>query len=1428
MHSEVSHRQAKTPETHSQHNAIVNGPANNPKTSFPVSNSHTQLSQQLNTNQRAKADREPSFNLYGYQPNQLSFITPAQLKENSSSESNSSSSYGPASSYNMPPPAAHHGTSDKRESSPMDSRSSTPGSRNCTPTFGRPPSLSPKQLHKDLKGLEHPSHHHTSGSGAFKLCADYNSVSAAPPAHQSSSPRIATPNMSSSLQQSLSNAYHVIQEQPQNLVKEDSKLRQSQQHISPKLPAQLEHSRLTPPNTAPSKLPSTTSSRATGYSYHLIQQGLVPNPLYSTPSSLPSAVTNPTATTASPKPLPPSSTMSSQSRPGIVSGIPICRPSDYPMGPRSVTHQNQKFSISAIVAPNSTGRPPQAALEASKQPLLTPQHQALHQQLHLIRSNDPNRSQQCNSDSIHQQQAMISQNHRRLILNHAPEPSTSSRIVSAPMSSPYGPPPGGIILQPSNLNSSSAHSAHSAHLNHSSQGQLIPPPAHSANQPLNLQNASAKRKPITQEAISGDVPNSKKSKPGEMTSDSSPANVLPIEASQEIASQQKVSTTVLAQQQIPVALSSAVDKDASLSVNNKQQNASSNPQKDSCNSVAKEVPRLDNFVSKHQKAKVAARSKRTAENIPNTTTSPIKSTSDDKVVSSVSDSNSSAGSGSFHPKLKKAWLQRHSEDKVGINPASSGNSNISNPTTTTTANATSTATSSSSTIAITTTSSMPSTLASTKSAASNSASSDNNIKESKDKLESNVNVNGGIKRKGDNQGCSTENVNKDDDETSSASETATEPETSSKESYVRTNRKRRIGTRKQINLQQTKAELRAKRHKVNSSSSSNTDNGKDEDAPSKTGKNGRPDKRKKDKNLKSTERESSRINSRRGRPPKSFKSDASDRVKKSMKEQITTPSSISRRKRQRGKLDRPTLAELKKSGEPFLQGGSCVDVAPKLPKCRECRMTVSQRIKKPTVFCRFYDYRKLAFKNEIITISGFSQPKDASLEDLKLWLPSECPPDSLDTITARFLLAHVGDQFCDLVKQEKDAQLLHMGDSTKTITWKRVVQGVREMCDVCETTLFNIHWVCDKCGFVVCIDCYRARKVGTVKEEKCPAKDKDGFQWLLCNNRQQHEPKNLEMTQIIAAQALSNVGRLLHQTRDKWGITANCSCVCVNSNKDSSIKESLAKKPNGFSKQVMGVVKNSENQPLQLNGVNDSRAWKSMNNNNAMAIIKQESDSALTGYSSESGNSPLSFFVDIALTSEKLVTGGTKAAPIKEECESKSAKKKNSKDRDSKKNSELIAAVDANTAEDDENKHSTLRELLMGPTSKGEKGKPAIDSSPNNANSDTASSKKGSIDLGEKKENVVANLAKSGHGDHNEIKENEIELQHFMRRYVPPRRAAVPLPILRRSLDETKKLYPNVPHNWFCQGRLLMLHDPENKDNINLFQEQWIRGQVIK
>lgn len=124
------------------------------------------------------------------------------------------------------------------------------------------------------------------------------------------------------------------------------------------------------------------------------------------------------------------------------------------------------------------------------------------------------------------------------------------------------------------------------------------------------------------------------------------------------------------------------------------------------------------------------------------------------------------------------------------------------------------------------------------------------------------------------------------------------------------------------------------------------------------------------------------------------------------------------------------------------------------------------------------------------------------------------------------------------------------------LAWKRAVRGVREMCDACEATLFNIHWVCQKCGFVVCLDCYKAKErksskgqcgyldsspkvrsgwtgvffsnmrvyvtfLSTVSEcVHCGTffslwSDKELYGWLKCVKGQAHDHKHLMPTQII-------------------------------------------------------------------------------------------------------------------------------------------------------------------------------------------------------------------------------------------------------------------------------------------------------------------------
>ena len=82
------------------------------------------------------------------------------------------------------------------------------------------------------------------------------------------------------------------------------------------------------------------------------------------------------------------------------------------------------------------------------------------------------------------------------------------------------------------------------------------------------------------------------------------------------------------------------------------------------------------------------------------------------------------------------------------------------------------------------------------------------------------------------------------------------------------------------------------------------------------------------------------------------------------------------------------------------------------------------------------------------------------------------------------------------------------------------------MCDVCDATLFNHHWACGRCGFVVCVDCYRSRLnpgPGPARVWGDCEKDRDSFSWLLCTTRQQHELQRLMLVQIIAGGALEEL-----------------------------------------------------------------------------------------------------------------------------------------------------------------------------------------------------------------------------------------------------------------------------------------------------------------
>ncbi|XP_032890165.1 probable JmjC domain-containing histone demethylation protein 2C isoform X2 [Amblyraja radiata] len=228
------------------------------------------------------------------------------------------------------------------------------------------------------------------------------------------------------------------------------------------------------------------------------------------------------------------------------------------------------------------------------------------------------------------------------------------------------------------------------------------------------------------------------------------------------------------------------------------------------------------------------------------------------------------------------------------------------------------------------------------------------------------------------------------------------------------------------------------------------------------------------------------------------------------------------------------VKKLKQSGESFLQDGSCSEIASNLQKCRECRMIryrKNEEFSHSAVFCRFYYFRRLAFsKNTVLRADGFSTPDQYDDEAVNLWLPRYTTNLNLDTESSKYILKNVGDKFCQIERSEKTAMTWFKPDAK--LAWKRAVKGVQEMCDACEATLFNIHWVCQKCGFVVCLDCYEA------KERRGSKAVKEIYVWLKCVKGQVHDPKSLMPTQIIPGSVLTDIGKVVHSIKDSWNISA--------------------------------------------------------------------------------------------------------------------------------------------------------------------------------------------------------------------------------------------------------------------------------------------------
>lgn len=142
------------------------------------------------------------------------------------------------------------------------------------------------------------------------------------------------------------------------------------------------------------------------------------------------------------------------------------------------------------------------------------------------------------------------------------------------------------------------------------------------------------------------------------------------------------------------------------------------------------------------------------------------------------------------------------------------------------------------------------------------------------------------------------------------------------------------------------------------------------------------------------------------------------------------------------------------------------------------------------------------------------------------------------------------------------------------------------------------------------------------------------------------------------------------------------------------------------------------------------------------------------------------------------------------------------------------------TSDSEDGAFSTLRELLIRPSHKHNGSRAG---SPVSNTTKTAKKSAGrAVTLDEVILTIEDNTPKI---KEELVTETKIELKHFIRKddnYQARIRGMLPIRIM--TLTESKLIYPDIPHSWLCDGKLLRLSDTTHQGNIKIFQ---VRNLII-
>ena len=286
-------------------------------------------------------------------------------------------------------------------------------------------------------------------------------------------------------------------------------------------------------------------------------------------------------------------------------------------------------------------------------------------------------------------------------------------------------------------------------------------------------------------------------------------------------------------------------------------------------------------------------------------------------------------------------------------------------------------------------------------------------------------------------------------------------------------------------------------------------------------------------------------------------------------EEIDSVSNNTKSKRAKRKSETPVRGRSKRVStqvklwkEPervvdgYLQDDACLFYYGPISKCIECKKHghhssmsyLTQMVNERQAACGFIGFRKLSDRNKTSNyVTGFLSDQEADKYDLNIWRfnPSNTFTRPLPANEAVYLITSLQYYFCtsmltDMELHHPTSQLnakLSQISNQKFPAWKKHVYQARELCDVCETTIFSSHFFCDMCAYTVCRKCFEQKsELPETEQDMCKE-----FSWRYCTKkRRKHKPSDLMIAEIVPQDIVTETHQEMHDVLKKLDIDKSC------------------------------------------------------------------------------------------------------------------------------------------------------------------------------------------------------------------------------------------------------------------------------------------------